>query len=171
MNFPHNVPTPKNNGRCVFEGCWKGSFFESFVAPGKNSCCKLRPRLSSEVIKSPGAERLSSSFSGFALGVLLLCTFSVLFLWISKLGLCASKFEATRSCPNYQFFFVIDYSVSQPAIVILLFSYYSYLPLRGVWRTQHSPLGWLQRSRTTHFTGFLKLSGKNSKLINKCNDY
>ena len=110
----------------------KGVFLKASWLLEKNSCCKLRPRLSSEVIKSPGAQRLSSSFSGFAISVLFSCTFSVLFLWISKLELCASKFEATRSCPNYQFFFVIDYSVSQPAIVILLFSYYSYLPFRGV---------------------------------------
>ena len=66
---------------------------------------------------------------------------------------------------------LLVYSKSQPAIVILLFSCNSYLPLRGVWRTQHSPLGWLQRSRTTHFTGFLKLNGKKVKLINKCMEY
>lgn len=167
MNFPIKVPGPKNKNRCVFEGCWKRSFFWKLRGSRK----KLRPRLSSEVIESPGAQRRSSSFSGFALGVFFSCTFSVLFLWISKLELCASKFEATRSCPNYQFFFLIDYSVSQQAIAILLFSYDSYLPLRGVWRTKHSPLRWLQRSRTTHFTGFLKLSGKKSTLRNKCIDY
>ena len=66
---------------------------------------------------------------------------------------------------------LLVYLASQSVIIILLFSYDSYLPLRGVGRTQHSPLGWLQRSRTTHFTGFLKLNGKKVKSINKCIDY
>ena len=109
----------------------KGVFLKASWLQENNSRCKLRPRLSSEVIKGPGAQRFSSSFSDFALGVLFSCTVSVLFKWISKLELSASKTEATRSCPN-SFFFLIDFSVSHPAIVILLFSYDSYLPLRGV---------------------------------------
>lgn len=100
MNFPNKVPGPKNKNRCVFEGCWKRSFFWKLRGSRK----KLRPRLSSEVIESPGAQRLSSSFSGFALGVLFSCTFSVLFLWISKLELCASNLKPQDHALTISFF-------------------------------------------------------------------
>lgn len=33
----------------------------------------------------------------------------------------------------------------------------THLPFRSITRTEHSPLGWLQRSRTRYFPGFFKL--------------